>query len=105
NAPVCDVNVFEDFRRRELGLYALRRLGLVRTQGRDVDQSSDAGVYPGVRNDGSAVGVADKNDRTADAPEVADGPVDIALQRVQAVLCGHHIVTLCLQRWDQLLET
>jgi hypothetical protein len=58
-----------------------------------------------VRDDGSAVGVADKNDRTAHSPECADGRVDIAFQRVQALLRCHHFVTLSPQRRDQLLET
>jgi hypothetical protein len=84
---------------------ALRRLGLIRTQGRDVDQSGNAGVYTGVRDDGAAVGVADENDRTADPPERADGRLDVAFQRVQAVLCGHYFIPLRPQRRDQLLET
>src|SRR6266851_7738839 len=79
-------------------------LGLIRTKGRDVDQGGDAWVNTGVRDDGAPVGVADKNDRTADAAECADGRVDIASQRVQAVLRSHHLVTLRLKRRDQLLE-
>ncbi len=105
DAAVGDVNLVEDVRLGELVLLALRRLGLVQAQGRDVDQSSNAGVHAGVRDDGSAVGVADKNDRTADSPERADSRVDIAFQRVQAVLRSHHLVTLRPQRRDQLLET
>src|SRR6266851_5401545 len=80
-------------------------LGLIRTKGRDVDQGGDAWVHTGVRDDGAPVGVADKNDRTADAAECADGRVDITFQRVQAVLRSHHLVTLRLKRRDQLLET
>src|SRR5260370_41994452 len=92
DAAVGDVNVFEDVRLRELVLLALRRLGLIRTQGRDVDQGGDAWVHTGVGDDGAPVGVADKNDRTADAPECADGRVDITFQRVLAVLRSHHLV-------------
>jgi hypothetical protein len=84
---------------------ALRRLGLIRTQGRDVDQSRNTGVDTGVRDDGSAVGVADEHDRAADPPERPDGRVDVAGQRVQTVLRRHHLVTLRTQRRDQLLET
>ena len=102
---VGDIDVLEDVCLGELVLLALRRLGLIRTQGRDVDQSGNTGVHAGVRDDGSPVGVADKNDRTADSPECADGRVDIAFERVQAVLRSHHLVTLRPQRRDQLLET
>jgi hypothetical protein len=49
--------------------------------------------------------MADQDNRAADPPEVADGRVDIASQRVQAVLRSHHLVTLRLKRRDQLLET
>jgi hypothetical protein len=39
------------------------------------------------------------------SPECADGRVDVAFQRVQAVLRSHHFVTLRSQRRDQFLET
>ena len=67
----------QDVRLGELVLLALRRLGLIRTQGRDVDQTGNTGVHAGVCDDGSPVGVADKYDRTADLPECADGRVDV----------------------------
>ena len=88
DAAVRDFHVFEDVRLGELVLLALRRLGLIRTQGRDVDQSGDAGIHAGMRDNGAA-----------------DGGVDIAFQRVQAVLRRHHLVTLRTQRRDELLET
>src|ERR1700683_5503806 len=104
DAAVGSINVFEHVRRGELGLYALRRFGLIRAQGCNIDQSSDAGVHGGVRVVGSSIGVADKNYRPADPPECANGRVDVAFQRVEAVLRGHYLVTLGPQRRDQLLE-
>ena len=74
NAAVGDVNVFEDVCRGELGLYALRRFGLIRTQGRDVDEGGNAAVRAGVRDDGSAVRMAGQDDRTAKAMRGEGGP-------------------------------
>jgi len=55
-------------------------------------------------DDSAAVGMADKNNWTADPPERAHGRVDIAFQRVQAVLRSHYLVTHRPQRRDELLK-
>src|SRR5260370_13610957 len=60
DAAVGDFNLLEDVRLGELVLLALRRLGLIRTYGRDVDQSCNTAVHAGRRDDGSAVAVAEK---------------------------------------------
>ena len=69
---------------------------------RDVDEPGDAIVGSRGGDDGSAVGVADEDGRAADPPERAHDRGDVALERVEAVLGGHHFVPLGLQRGDHL---
>jgi len=104
DATVRHFGVAEDVRLGEFILLALRRLSFVWTQGRDVDQRRDARVHAGMRDDRASIGVANKNDRTADPTECADRRLDIAFQRVQTVLRGHYLVTLRPKRRDELLE-
>ena len=55
----------------ELVLLALRGLGLVRGEGRDVDQSGHAVIGARGGDDAAAVGVADENGRAADPSQRA----------------------------------
>jgi hypothetical protein len=69
-ARLCDIDVREDVGDRELVLLALRRLALVGGERGDVDQPGDAAVPPGGGDEGSAVRVADENDRALTRPSV-----------------------------------
>src|SRR5271169_7064813 len=95
----------EDVRNRELLLQALRRLALIRGEGGDVDQPGDAVVGARGRDDGPAVRVAHENGRAADAPQRTGYRGDVAFERVEAVLGGHHLVPVRLKRRDHLAET
>ena len=66
DASVLDVDVGEDRCLREIGLLCLRRLVRVRSKRADVNQPGNAIVGSGAGDDGSAVGVADKDNRAAD---------------------------------------
>src|SRR5271154_7282187 len=83
----------EDVRNRELLLQALRRLALL---------PGAAVVGPPGRDDGPAVRVADENGRAAAPPQRAGDRGDVAFERVEAVLGGHHLVPVRLKRRDHL---
>ena len=103
-ASVRDLDVGEDVGDRELLLQALRRLALIRGEGGDVDQPGDAVVGARGRDDGAAVGVADENGRAGDPAQRAGDRGDVAFERVEAVLGGHHLVPVRLKRRDHLAE-
>jgi len=94
NATVCDFGVLEDVRRGKLVLLSLRCLGFVGPQGRNVNQSRNTRVRTCMRNDGSPIGVPNKNDRTTDPTKRTYCRFDVALQCVQTVLCCHYFMTL-----------
>src|SRR6266568_2054872 len=104
DTSVRNFDVREDFRLGELVLLALRRFVVVGGEGGDVDQAGDAVVGSRRGDDGSAVGVADEDRRARDAPQRAPYGSDIAFECLQAVLGGHHLVPLRLQRGDDLAE-
>ena len=56
----------ENRRRREIGLLRLRTLVRVWGKRTDVNQADNAIVGSGAGDDGSAIGVADKDNRAAD---------------------------------------
>jgi hypothetical protein len=89
---------------RELVLLALRGLGLIGPQCRDVDQSGDAVIGAGGGDDRSSVGVADQDDRVVDLPEVAHRRGRVVDAGVEPVLGRNHLVSLRLQRRDQFVE-
>ena len=89
---------------RELLLLALRGFGVVGCERRDVDQRGDPVVRPGMRDQGAAVRVAEKDHGAADPPEATGDAVNIAFQGVQTVLGADHLVPIRLQRRNQLLE-
>ena len=62
------------------------RLTLVRREGSDIDQSSDLWIVAGLGDHGSAVGVADKNYRTALRGKNALGCGDVVGQRCRRIL-------------------
>ena len=66
----------------EFLLLTLRGFGLVGCEGRDVDQGGNPVVRPGVRDQGAAVRVADKDHGAADPPEAAGDALHVALQGV-----------------------
>jgi len=66
DATVLDVNVGEDRCLREIGLLRLRRLVRVRSKRADVNQAGNPIVGSGAGDDGSAIGMADKDNRAAD---------------------------------------
>src|SRR6267143_6046655 len=73
---------------------------VIRGEGGYVDQPGDAVVGARGRDDGPAVRVADENGRAADPPQRTDYRSDVAFERVEAVLCGHHLVPVRLKRRD-----
>ena len=74
----------EDVRDGKLLLQALRGFGLVGCERCDVDQGGYPVVCSGVRDQGTAVRVADEDDGAADPPEAAGDAVYIAFQGVSA---------------------
>ena len=65
DAAVCDFNMLEDVCLGKFVLLSLRCLSLIRPQRRDIDQDRHAAVYAGVRYDGSAIRMSNKDNRTA----------------------------------------
>src|SRR5579872_3608396 len=102
---ISDFYMLEDVCLGKFVLLALRCLSLIRPQRRNIDQGGDAALHTGVRYDGSAIGVSDQDNRTADSSECADRRIDVALQRVEAVLSSDHLVPFRPQSRYQLLET
>ncbi len=78
DAPVRDLNVFEDVGNGELLLVALRSFVRVGGKGSDIDEPGDTVI-------GSCGG-------------------DIAFVSVEALLGGHHFVPICLKRGDHLAK-
>ena len=105
DAAIFDRYVIEDIGLGELILLALGRFRLVRAKRCYENERGDAAIISGVRDDGPSIGVPNKNNRTADSPECSDCRVDIAFQRIEGVLRGHHLVPVGLQRRNHLAET
>jgi hypothetical protein len=89
---------------RELGLLALRGLVGIRRQGRDIDEPGNAGIGPGVRDEGAAIGVPDEDRRALDPGQASLHGGDVARERIEAVLGCHHFVALGLQRRDHFAK-
>jgi hypothetical protein len=85
-------------------LLALGGLGLVGAQGADVDEPGDAVIGARGGDDGAAVGVADQDGRAVDPAQGAQRRGDVFHVRIEAVLRGHHLIPLRLQRRDDLAE-
>jgi hypothetical protein len=92
--------VGKDIRDGKLLLQALRGFGLSGCERRYVNQGSDPVVRPRVRDQGTAVRMADKDHRAADPPKATADAFYVAFQGVQAVLGADHFVPIRLQRGD-----
>jgi hypothetical protein len=66
---------------------------------RDIDQGDNPILRSGVRDQRSAVGVTDQDDRAFDPTKAADDRGDVA-----AELGSQHLMAFCLKRRDQLAE-
>ena len=104
DAPVRDLNVFEDVGNGELLLLALRSFAGVGGKGSDIDEPGDTVIGSCGRDDTSTVGVADQNGWAVDPPERPSYRGDIAFVRVEAILGGHYFVPLRLKRGDHLAK-
>ena len=77
----------------------------IRRDGCNVDKADDALVDASARDGGTAIGMADQNDGTANAVEGALDRREVFLVAVQSVLDRDHLMAVGLQRRDHLAET
>ena len=98
DAPVCDFDAFKHVGGGELRLLSLRGFIGIGAKRGDVDESDDPVISSCSRNDTSTVRMADEDGWRADSSQGPFYRGDIAFGSVEAVLGGHHFVSLSLKR-------
>src|SRR5437868_5381141 len=104
NASVRDFDVPEDACRRKLFELAVDRLVSIRRDRGDIYQAGNTVIRSGGRYDGTTVRVADKDSWAADPSQRAFYCGNVGGVRVEAVLGGHHFVSLRLKCRNHLVE-
>jgi len=104
DTSIHDFDVGEDVRLREVGLLCLRCLIGVRSERADVNQACNSIIDSGACDDGSAVGVADEDNRAADPADRCLHQGNVLCHCVEAVLGCNTLITLRLKGTISLLK-
>ena len=104
DAPFRHVEVVEHGGRRKLAKQALRGFVGIRRERRDIDERGYPRIGPCVRDQCSAIGMTDEDRRAGDPGKARLHGGDVGREGIEAMLAGHHLMALGLERWDQLTE-
>src|SRR5258705_1933214 len=94
----------EDVGRRKLLELAVDGLVSIWRDRRDIDQTDNTVIRPRGRDDGAAVGVADKDRGAADPTQRVFDCVNVGSMSIKAVLGGHYFVSLRLKRGNNFAK-
>src|SRR5258706_5906680 len=104
DAPVRNFDITENIGGGELFLLALRSFVGIGGECGYVNEPCNTVIGSGGGNDASTVGMANEDGRTADPAQRPFYRVHVAFESVEAVLGGHHLVTLRLKCRDDLIK-